>query len=258
MAFYGKVALITGGASGLGQLMAQRLAKQGAKVAILDINEQNLAATAEFSSNIVPYRCDVTDLTQVREVVERVEQELGSIDRLAHCAAIMPGGWLRDVSAEHINNLMRINYFGMVNVVQTVLPKLKARNAGDCIVFGSLAGVIPVRRFGAYGATKAANNFFMRTLILENQDTKIRFQLICPPAVDTPLINQATNDGPQALKKFQATGKNIATPESIIDSMERALERGSQINFPGQAAWVNWLYRYFPSLTGWIVNRQME
>lgn len=246
MAFKGKVALITGGASGMGKLMATRMAGQGTKVAILDMNREGLERTAVVSPHIIPFYCDVTNLEQVREIVSLVETEIGPIDRLAHCAAIMPGGILHETSPSDINQVMHINYTGLVNVTGVILPLMRQRNSGDFIAIGSIAGVIPSERFGAYGATKAATNFFMRVLMLENKDTAIRFQLVCPSAVNTPLINQAVEKGPEFLKRMQSTGKNIDTPEFIIDSIEKALEKNKQINYPGIAFWGQLGYRLFP------------
>lgn len=255
MAFYGKTALITGGASGMGKVMATRLANQGAKVAILDLNDKNLEDTAKLSPNIIPFKADVTNLAQIQEIVAKVENEIGPIDRLAHCAAIMPGGFLESQKAEDITKVMYINYFGMVNVVQTVFPYMNKRDKGDFIVFGSIAGVAPAVRFGAYGSTKAATNFFMRVLMEENRKSHIRFQLVCPSSVNTPLVNQAVKDGPQSLKKMQATGKNIDTPEFIIDTIEKALERNKKVNFPGIAKWANLFYRICPSLITRLSNK---
>ncbi len=134
MAFHGKVALITGGASGMGQLDALRLARQGAKVAILDLNEKGLADTAAQSDNIKAYKCDVTNLEQVQQVIAQVEQELGPIDRLVHCAAIMPGQSIKDMPAELINKVMAINYFGTVNLTKVLMPLMEARGRGDLIL----------------------------------------------------------------------------------------------------------------------------
>ncbi len=190
MAFYGKVVLITGGASGIGKVHAKQWASQGAEVVILDVDEKGLEECSGVANNITPFKCDVRDLVEVRRVIAKVESEIGAIDRMIHCAALMPGGLLNEVSAEQISELMTVNYTGMVNVSQTVLPYMIKRNAGDFIVYGSVAGIVVTNRFGAYGATKAATNFFMKVLMNENRSTNIRFQLVCPPAVDTPLINQ--------------------------------------------------------------------
>lgn len=255
MAFYGKVAFITGGASGIGRLHALRLAATGAKVAIIDMNETSLAEVAQLSSNIIPFRCDVTDLEQVRATVDKVEREIGAIDRLINCAAIMPGGILLESQAPDMNKIMLINYCGMVNVCQSVIPKMLKRNTGDVIIYGSTAGIIPSKKFGAYGATKAANNFYTKVLMSENKNSKLRFQLVCPPAVDTPLINQAKDSGPDFLKDIQKTRKNLVSPELVVDSVEKCLESNIQINYPGPAKWFVLAYRFFPRFVERMANK---
>ncbi|ARN72959.1 SDR family NAD(P)-dependent oxidoreductase [Oceanicoccus sagamiensis] len=247
MAFYGKVALVTGGASGMGRLTALRLAEQGAKVAIVDLNDEALAATAAESDNITPFNCDVTDLAKVRALVAEVEQRLGPIDRLTHCAAIMPGQLLKDMPAEKINQTMSVNYFGTVNLVKTLMPLMEQRGAGDIILFGSMLGDVPMHNMGAYCATKSATNAFAEVLVHENKDSPIRFLLVCPPMVDTPLVNQAMQDGPAGLKEAKHTGK-MSSPASIIDATETALEKGQWVVRPNEAGFLVLWRRLFPGL----------
>ncbi len=256
MAFYGKTALITGGASGLGRLHAIQLSEMGAKVAILDLNEKALTETAAISPNIIPFKCDVANLKQVQEIVNSLEKEIGKIDRFIHCAAIMPGGLLMDFDADAVNKVMIINYGGMINVCHTVIPRMLKRNSGDVIIYGSTAGLVPISRFGAYGATKAATNLYAKVLIRENKKSAIRFQLVCPPAVDTPLINQAKEDGPIFLKNAQKTHRNIISPEEVVRSVEKCLEKGQKLNYPGQAKWINLLQGIVPSLLDKMAQRE--
>lgn len=254
MAFYGKVALITGGASGIGKVHAIQLANLGKKVVILDIDAKGLEECSGIAANIIPFECDVTNLVDVRRLVAKVEAEIGAIDRMIHCAALMPGGLLNDVSAEQISDLMSVNYTGMVNVSQTVLPYMIKRNAGDFIVYGSVAGIVVTNRFGAYGATKAATNFYMKVLMNENRNTLIRFQLVCPPAVDTPLINQAKEKGPLFLKDIQRTRENLVSPEFVVDTVEKCLEKGVRVNYPGPAKLIKILHPLFPNMVTRLVN----
>jgi NAD(P)-dependent dehydrogenase (short-subunit alcohol dehydrogenase family) len=245
MAFYGKTALISGGASGIGRVHARQLAAQGAKVAILDVNEQSLSETVALSENIIPLHCDVTNLQAVEAVVKQVEREIGVIDRLINCAAIMPGGLLTDATADLINRIMLINYHGMVNVCQTIVPGMLARNQGDVIIYGSTAGLIASPRFGAYGASKAANNLYAKVLAEENKQSKVRFLLVCPPAVDTPLINQA-KEGPAILHNQKMRRYIMVTPEKVVESAEKCLEKGKKVCYPGPAKMVNVIARFLP------------
>ncbi len=247
MAFHGKVALVTGGASGMGRLTALRLAKEGAKVAIVDLNEDALSATAAESPNITAYKCDVSDLVQVQSVVTEVEANIGPVDRLTHCAAIMPGQSLSEMPAEKINQTMSVNYFGTVNLVKTLMPLMEQRGAGDIIIFGSMLGDVPMHNMGAYCATKSATNAFAEVLVYENKDSPIRFLLVCPPMVDTPLVNQAMENGPEGLKEAKHTGK-MSSPESIIDATEVALEKGQWVVRPNEASFLVLLRRLFPGL----------
>lgn len=226
-----KTALITGGASGLGRRHALHLASEGYRVAVLDISDDGLAETAQHSAHIHPYRCDVTDLEQVRSVVSTVIADHGAIDRLVNCAAIMPGGLLLESEAELVTKIMDINYFGMVHVCQTVLPAMVARNAGEVILYGSTAGMVPMQRFGAYGTSKAANNFYARVLIAENR-SKVRMTLVFPPAVNTPLLDQASEGPPILHTRF---GRRFLTiePDRVVRAAERSVRRGQKYCYPG-------------------------
>lgn len=226
-----KTALITGGASGLGRVHALRLANEGYAVAILDVNEAGLRETASQSPHLHPYTCDVTDLAKVRETVSDVIEAHGPIDRLINCAAIMPGGRLLDHPAELVGRIMEINYTGMVNVCQTVIPAMVARDEGEVILYGSTAGVMPMQRFGAYGASKAANNFYARLLIAENR-SKVRMTLVYPPSVNTPLLDQAV-DGPPILNTRFGRRFLTVEPEGVVAAAERAVRRGRKTCYPG-------------------------
>ena len=191
MAFHGKVALVTGGASGMGRIAALQLAALGAKVAIVDLNDDKLSFGVRRARNY-PFKCDTSDLAQVQQVVADVEANIGAIDRLTIALAIMPGQSIKDMSAEATNGkMMAINYGGTVNMVKTVWPLMEARGSGDIIMFGSMAGDVLTHNLGAYSATKSATNTWAVAMIHENKASPIRFLLVCPPMVKTPLVDQA-------------------------------------------------------------------
>ena len=157
-----KTVLITGGASGIGRAFVERMSNQGWRVVVVDMNESALAELA--SDTVSTFTCDVANLERVKATVNEITESVGSIDRLIHCAAIMPAGKLATMPAETTNLLMTVNYGGTVNVVQTVLQDMLARDTGEMIVFGSSGGSVPVPDCGAYCASKAATNTYMEIL----------------------------------------------------------------------------------------------
>lgn len=256
MAFEPKVALVTGGASGMGRLTALGLARRGIKVAILDMNDEGLKATAEESANIQAFKCDVSDLKQVREVVEEVEASLGPIDRLTHCAAIMPTGPLASMPVDLITKMMAINYNGTVHLTKVMLPKMQERKRGQIILYGSIAGYVMAPEMGAYNATKAATNAFAEVLIHENRGGDVQLMVVHPPMVNTPLIDQAADT--KNIRESREQGR-MAAPETIVAAVEKAIDKGNvEFLYPGaEAKILTWLRRFFPGLLWRIIKSSM-
>jgi NAD(P)-dependent dehydrogenase (short-subunit alcohol dehydrogenase family) len=254
MTFRGRVALVTGGGSGMGRLAALRLAGNGATVAIADVDDAGMKESQRLAGDrIAVYPCDVTDAQAVQTVVEAVETKHGPIDRLVHAAGIMPAGRILDTPTEKLLAPARINYFGTVHVTKAVLPAMISRNRGDVVLFGSITGYAMSTNFGAYCASKAAVNTFAEVLIHESRHTKLRMVLACPSAVKTPLLDQAIEGGPKSLVDAVASGR-AADPDDILDRIEKALERGTTVLVPGEAR-PTWLMRRLsPSLMWRLVH----
>jgi NAD(P)-dependent dehydrogenase (short-subunit alcohol dehydrogenase family) len=241
MAFNGKVALITGAGSGMGRLAAQRLGGEGASVAALDISDEGLAGTAEASENIQTWKVDVSDHQAVAAAVQEVEAKLGPIDRVVTAAAIMPFGKLLEQDVEQIHRLMAINYGGLVNVAKTTLPQMLERGRGDFISFSSMLGQMPTLLTGAYASTKFAVSCFTEVLYHENRDRGVRFVCVCPPAVATPLVDQARATAwPKLLDE-----NPFMEPGPVLDAIEESLEKGRFWVFPGGSAKLGWRMRRF-------------
>jgi len=240
MAFCGKVALVAGAASGMGQLSAWRLAAEGVQIAALDVNEAGLARTTQRAPMVHAFPCDVTDADAVAAVVKEVETQLGPLDRVVNAAAIAPTGRLLDEPVEEIRRVMDINYGGLVNITKATLPGMIERRSGDLIQFGSLAGWLPSPHFGAYSATKAAVVSFSETLFHECAGSGVRFTCVCPPVVDTPMIDRVETDG-RPPPGFADVRK--LPPEVVLDAIEAALDDGRFLVFPGRGTPTLWRMR---------------
>ncbi|MFT5709538.1 MAG: NAD(P)-dependent dehydrogenase (short-subunit alcohol dehydrogenase family) [Halioglobus sp.] len=243
-----KVALVTGGASGMGRIIALRLAARGAKVAIFDVNEDGLKETAERTDAISPFICDISNVADVEAKVAEVTRTLGPIDHLVHAAALMPSHQLINETHETMERLFRINYFGTTYLVKSVLPAMMDRKSGRIIVFGSIAGHAMVPHMGAYCATKAAVNTYIEILQNEIRDSGVNVHLVCPPAVNTPLIDQSlATDAAGSMKEAKKSGR-LADPEKIVDAIDRGVSKNRDIIYPGEARILMFIHTLFPKL----------
>lgn len=244
----GKIALVTGGASGMGRIYALRLANQGARVAIFDVNEDGLQATAAEHPNITPFRCNIADREEVKARVAEVSSQLGPVDHLAHAAALMPAHALVDHEADKLEFLFQVNFFGTVYMIQSLLPAMMERKAGTMVLFGSIAGWAHVPKMGAYCATKSAINTYVECLQNEIRGCGVNIHLVCPPAVNTPLIEQTLDtDTPGSIIEARNSGR-LANPEKIVDAIEKGVAKGRDIIYPGEAKLLQLWKVLFPRL----------
>ncbi len=251
-----KVALITGAGSGMGQVAARRLLARGVKVVGLDLNGPGLEATRGGRPNFLPVVCDVTDEEAVERVVAETWRDQGPIDRLLHCAALMPSCVLIDHDPRGVKKLMRVNYDGTVNVAYSVLKRMNERGRGQAFFFGSVAGWVLSPHFGAYCASKAAVNAFVEMLIRENKHREVHIMLIAPPQVNTPLLEQTTSK-PNTLELAKQQGM-LRSPDFIVDQIEAGAEKGTQYLLPGLETKVLAATRRFAPNLLWNVIQRAE
>jgi NAD(P)-dependent dehydrogenase (short-subunit alcohol dehydrogenase family) len=251
----GKVVLITGGGSGMGREAARRFAAAGSRVALFDVNAVGMAETGEGFDSVHSWTVDMTDFDAVRNAVQEVEAKLGPIDRLYNCAAIMPFGKLVEQDNAIIHKQMAINYGGLVNITQAVMPGMLERGKGDFVSFASMAGIIPMLMTGAYTATKFAVRAFTETLYHEHLNSGIRFACVCPPAVSTPLLQQGKDT---AWPKMLDNAGPPIEPKVVIDAIETCLEKGKFFVYPTRDAKIGvFMRRLFPGLI-WKQVHQVE
>jgi NAD(P)-dependent dehydrogenase (short-subunit alcohol dehydrogenase family) len=195
----------------------------------------------------------VSDAPSVRGLVERVEADLGAIDRVVNAAAIMPTGLLVDMDADQIRRVMDVNYTGTVNVTLAALPRMLARGRGDLVNFASIAGWVPNLHFGAYDASKFAVVAFTEVLHHENRGRGVRILCVCPGKVQTPLLAQAKSN-PRILEM----GAPPIAPERVIDGIERALAAGRVFAFSDWQTKAGWRLRRFAPWLMWRIDHRAE
>ncbi|WP_029920274.1 SDR family NAD(P)-dependent oxidoreductase [Nevskia soli] len=183
----GKVAVITGGSSGMGLATAKRYVAEGAYVYITGRRQAELdAAVKAIGSNVTGVRGDISNLADLDRLYETVKAGKGHIDILFANAGIGEFLPIGAITPEHFDQTFGVNVRGTLFTVQKALPLF--RDGGSIILTGSIASVKGIPAFGVYSATKAAIRSFVRTWTLELKDRKIRSNVISPGTIDTPIL----------------------------------------------------------------------
>jgi NAD(P)-dependent dehydrogenase (short-subunit alcohol dehydrogenase family) len=183
----GKIAVITGGTTGIGLAAAKLFVMEGAYVFIMGRRQKELdEAVKAIGSNVVGVQGDIAKLTDLDRLYEAVKPK-GRIDVVFANAGVAEFASLGKVTEEHFDKLFDINVKGTLFTVQKLLPLLK--DGGSIILNGSVGSVKGTPGFGVYGATKAALRSFVRTWTSDLKDRHIRSNVISPGPTDTPIVD---------------------------------------------------------------------
>jgi len=193
--FTGRVALVTGAASGIGQATALRLAREGAAVAAVDRHlpgaEETAAAIRAAAGKGRAYACDIADSGQVAATAQAIERDLGPVDVLANVAGIgdAAGSDITQLDDARWNLVLAVNLSGAFYWCRALLPGMAARGRGAVVNVSSLAGRSKSANGGpAYTASKAGLLGLTRHLAFDYGPRGVRVNAICPGGVDTPLL----------------------------------------------------------------------
>ncbi len=186
----GKIALISGGATGMGGASSRLFAAEGAKVGVVDRNEEaGLAVVAEIRAKggtAMFAKADVADEAQVNAAVAKVTSELGTINVLFnHAGTIIIKPFL-ETSLEEWNWLMAVNVTSMFLVTKAVLPGMIAGGGGSIVCTSSISAIAATPREVVYNVSKGACHMFARSIAVEYRDNNIRCNAVCPGFVRTP------------------------------------------------------------------------
>jgi NAD(P)-dependent dehydrogenase (short-subunit alcohol dehydrogenase family) len=181
----GRVAVVTGGNSGIGLATSQRFAAEGAHVYITGRRQSELDdAVRQIGSNVTGVQGDVSNLADLDRLYNTVKEQKGQIDVLFANAGLGEFSPLETISEAHIDKMFNINVKGLVFTVQKALPLFK--DGGSMILSASIAAYKPTDGFSIYSATKAAVRSFARSWAQELKQRKIRVNAVSPGPIDTP------------------------------------------------------------------------
>jgi NAD(P)-dependent dehydrogenase (short-subunit alcohol dehydrogenase family) len=211
----GKVAVVTGGARGIGRATVAALAANGVRVAVGDL-DRDLAerAASEIGPGAIGLALDVSDTPGITSFLDEVERELGPLDILVNNAGIMPTGPLTDEDDASTRRQIAINLHGVIAGTREAVRRMVPRQTGHIVNISSVAGKLAGARVATYTATKYAVVGFSEAVAFELHGTGVEISVIYPPATRTALTD-GLKDTLVPLVKPEAIAK------AIIDTLER-------------------------------------
>jgi 3-dehydrosphinganine reductase len=263
----GKIVLVTGGSSGIGLAAARLLSAGGAHVWLLARTEDRLnRALAEVQAcsrasgqrfGAIP--ADVSDEQQVREAITRVSAAVGLPDLVINSAGITYPGYVQDLELSIFRSMMEVNYFGTVYVTKAVLPGMLLRGSGYIVNIASLAGLIGVFGYTAYGASKFAVRGFTDALRAEVKPFGIGVSIVYPPDTDTPQLAYENQFKPAETKALSSMN-SVLPPETVAKAILDGVARRRYVILPGfESKLTYWLVSIAGTLTypavDWLIAR---
>jgi len=208
MRLKGKVAIITGGGSGIGRATAELFAREGAKVVVADYRtdtgQEAVQAIKDAGGEALFVKVDVSDSAQVQHMVETALDAYGGVDILFNNAGVLLFGTVVDTEEEAWNRLMSINLNGAYLCSKAVIPRMIERGGGSIINTSSSTGAHDVNaNIAAYVTSKGGVTLLTKAMAVDHAKDKVRVNAIAPGPTDTPMLRD--NLSPEELEVFAAT-----------------------------------------------------
>lgn len=267
--WHNKVAIVTGGSSGLGRAIAEALAAAGAKVVIAarhaETLEQTAAELSRHGRQVTPIAADVTRQEDVQRLVGQSLDRFGRLDALVNNAGRSMRRAVLDTTPEDFQQLLELNLLGLVRMTRAAAPHLLA-SRGHVVNIGSLAGKSAARWIGAYPATKFAVSAYTQQLRLELGPQGLHVLLVCPGPIarDEPRDEssrelrgeEAAGVPARALKPGAGVKTKAIQPERLAAAILKACERRkAELIVPPAARLLFALLQLSPRLGDWIVRK---
>ena len=230
-----RVAVVTGGASGIGRALCLAFARAGADVVVADLDEAGMTETAagvaQAGRRAITVRTDVSRLTDVRALADRAWAELGAVHVLCNNAGVALWGGLDTATHQDWEWAIGVNLWGVIHGVEAFVPRMIAQQAGGHIVnTASMAGLIASEGLGVYNTTKYAVVGLSETLQKDLRRHRIGVSVLCPMGVTTR-IRQSERSRPPALRNPGAAERGgeveligrYLTPEHVAERVLRAV-----------------------------------
>ena len=216
----GKVAVVTGGASGIGRALGDRFASNGMKVVLADVDEKELDVAAnelrELGAQAVGVRADVAVATDLEHLRDAALHAFGSVHVVCNNAGVGTGGPLWEVPLESWRWVLGVNLWGVIHGVHTFTPLLVEQGEGHIVNTASSAGLTSVPLVGPYATTKHAVVGLSESLALDLAGTGVGVSALCPMWVRTRILESYRNAPPEVLAAEEARGSPLPDRMSVL------------------------------------------
>jgi NAD(P)-dependent dehydrogenase (short-subunit alcohol dehydrogenase family) len=223
--FEGAVAVVTGGAGGIGRALSSRLTAEGARVAVVDLDLDAAVAAASELKGAVGLSADVGDDEAVGSMVDEVERQLGPVDIYCSNAGVATGGGLGEDDAWDVS--WRVHAMAHVYAARTVVPGMVARGSGVMVVTASAAGLLMMMQSAPYTVTKHASVAIAEWLAVNYGGSGVQFHCLCPQGVRTPMVSSDA----RGEAEVAASGR-ILEPAEVADAVIEAVRRDRFLILP--------------------------
>ena len=247
--FDGKVVVITGAGSGIGRAVANLFAAHGANLALADKNEKRLrevqSKTGARGVQVMAEMVDVSDRQQVKALSDSVLEKFGRVDVLVNNAGIGWAGPCHVFPMEDFEQVMAVNFWGVVYGIDSFLPAMKRQGSGHIVNVSSSAGLNGIAPLGAYSASKHAVAGYSEVLRAELSRFNIGVTAICPGIINTSIVRdgKATMTADMRVSQDQMVDfyrKWGWPPERVARAIMRAVEKNRGVVPVGPEAWLFW------------------
>jgi len=230
----GKVAIITGASSGIGEATAIALATEGTQVVIAARRAERLKAVRERiernGGRALYIVADIADETQAHEIVQKTKTEFGRLDILVNNAGIALLGDIDGANTEDWRRMIDINVLGLMYLTHAALPVMKVQGIGHIVNISSVAGRIARAGISAYNVTKSGVNAFSEALRQEVYKHNIRVTIIEPGAVDTEINKHITNPIAKLQSEERRKSMTLMQSEDIAAAIVYAVTQPQRVN----------------------------
>ena len=234
----GKVAVVTGAGSGIGQCLAEQLAAQGCRLALTDVREDSLLATKESLSlsdeDILINAIDASDRDAVEAFAEAVVDRFGHVDIVINNAGVGSKGTVEEQSYETFRRVIDVNMWGVVYGTRAFLPHLRKRPEASLVNISSINGMVPFPENGPYNMSKFAVLALNETLLMELKDTAVQVLSVHPGTIKTNIVNYAMGAPEQSKKAFEKTA--LTTADEAAARIIKGIRKKKAMLFVGPDA----------------------